>query len=306
MCVFVRAKETGGCWWARGDFTVRVLTCVREVDLWVTDRWERAVLGGLHHGRPNAKGRDTSEQKGMMLTSMQRPPWERENPCTINHQLPFTVILCILVARFAMQCKEFEFASARRDTPPTFLLRIPAVKQCHPCLYKKSFSLSPWANTSTWRAPASRGSSRHGREDFYTAGEAADNVIEINPAPITRAYLFENRLIKERNKSQKYPLPKKKQWIPTNPRGLFITKCGKSNQVPKIAASSCMSHWINPLLERASVTQPRLTGFTSEAYKRLSFFFPLPITSWHLIFIGFYSFIFLVFCNLLCCFWWRW
>lgn len=42
--------------------------------------------GGLHHGRPNVKGRDTSEQRGVMLTSI---PRERENPRTGDHTASF-------------------------------------------------------------------------------------------------------------------------------------------------------------------------------------------------------------------------
>ena len=64
MCVFVRDKETGGCWWARGDyFTVCVWTCARG---WFMSHGQTRACraGGLHHGRPNARGCDRSERGG--------------------------------------------------------------------------------------------------------------------------------------------------------------------------------------------------------------------------------------------------
>lgn len=142
--MFVRDKETGGCWRARGDLTACVRICARGG--FMSQGETRACrAGGLHHGRPNAKGRDMSEQKnGVTLISVQRPRWERENNAQATTTSCLTATVSKLDARFATRCKEFGFASGRKDAPPA-----PTVGQCHPCLHKKSFSFSPQANTST-------------------------------------------------------------------------------------------------------------------------------------------------------------
>lgn len=65
-----------------------------------------------------------------------------------------------------------------------------------------------------------------------------------------------------------------------NPCGLFITKCVHSNPAPKRATFFYMSHQISPLLEQASLTQPRLTGFYLRGRKRSSFYFYFFLFFW--------------------------
>lgn len=107
--------------------------------------------GGLHHRRPNAKGRDTSERGGGADASIQSEATMRGGkppPSQATFWLAVTTEVSKVDARFATRREVFGFASAQWDTPPTPLLSIPAVGQCHPSLHKRSFSLSPRANMS--------------------------------------------------------------------------------------------------------------------------------------------------------------
>lgn len=145
-------------------------------------------------------------------------------PSQATFQLAVTTEVSKVDARFATRREVFGFASAQWDTPPAPLLSIPAVGQCHPSLHKRSFSLSPRANMSAWRARASWGSFRHSLKDFHAARKAADNVIEINPAPATRAFLLENRQRKgKQRKVKNYPSPH--PWSMMDLYRLFFTEC---------------------------------------------------------------------------------
>lgn len=106
VCVY-RDKETGGCWWARGDFTVCVWTCVRGG--FMSHRQTRVCrAGSLHHGRPNAKGRDTSERGGggWHLHPSTGHDERGKTPAQATKRLAVTAEVSKLDARFATRCKD--------------------------------------------------------------------------------------------------------------------------------------------------------------------------------------------------------
>lgn len=240
---------------------------VREVDLWVTDRRESGVLA-------------VSITEGLMRRDATRQNWGGGVDASIQSEatmgggkpLPSQATLRLAVtaevskvdARFATRHEVFGFASAQRDMPPAPLLSIPAVGQCHPSLHKRSFSLSPRANMSAWRARASRGSSRHGLKDFHAARKAADNVIEINPAPATRAFLLENRQRKgkeSKGKERVTPPPTPGVWWIYV--GCLLQNVLNAPKCQKETLSSVRHTESTHFQSESAVNQPRLTVFSS-------------------------------------------
>lgn len=264
---------------------------VHEVDLWVTDSCERAVLAVSITGR--LMWRDATRQNwgGWRFLPSRSHDGRGNTPAQATTQIAVSRLdVCFATRRKGLDL----YQPNGTPLPPlrwAFQLwsnvTIAFIRRVSAFLHGQTRPHDALGQAGDLPIAASR-------EDFHAAGEVADNVIEINPAPLTGAFLFENG-----QRVGEETVHPRARWIHTGcllQNVLNLFKCQKETLSPVHHAES--TH----LQSEPAVNQPRITVFSSGASNRSSiycYFFQPDSSSNDFLLSTIYYVVFLFVCNLL-------